>query len=190
MPQPWNSNASVDRVSVHASSTTTAPSRTNCTNARKLRISKTGSQGEKLLPSSVILQNNSACLTQCPVGHRLSADELPFPRANTALEDFAAILAMLAFFGFGAVLPFIWTGCLAAVCLCGSVPAMLFLALSVLDYFLPPGEVRLCCENICMTTASSGHSYQRARFARGYNMTLVMPHLLWCSTFCIILRLQ
>ena len=136
------------RVSVHASSTTTAPSRTNCTNARKLRISKTGSQGEKLLPSSVILQNNSACLTQCPVGHRLSADELPFPRANTALEDFAAILAMLAFFGFGAVLPFIWTGCLAAVCLCGSVPAMLFLALSVLDYFLPPGEVRLCCENI------------------------------------------
>jgi len=162
MPQPWNSNATVDRVSVHASSTTTAPSRSKCTNAREARINEAGPRGEKLLPSSVILQNNSACLTQCPVGHRLSADELPYPRSNTALEESAAILAMLAFFGFGAVLPFIWTGCLAAVFLYGSVPAMLFLALSVLDYFLPPGEVRLCCEDICITTASSGHLYQVA----------------------------
>ena len=130
-------------MSVCASSATDAALSSNDPDAGRPRIRRTVSRGQLLKPVSVALQNNSACLTQCPAGYKLRAEELPYPRANTAVEELAAVLAMLAFFGFAVLLPFIWAGCVAAVLARMSVPAMLFLALSGVDWYLPPGKVRV-----------------------------------------------
>ncbi len=51
------------------------------------------------------------------------------------------MLAMLVFFGFGTLVPFIFLGCMAAALAYRSIPAMLFLALTGLDCLLPPGKV-------------------------------------------------
>ena len=132
-----------DMVSVYASSATSAPSHGNDSKAMDV-ISRTAEFG-KILPKplSVTLQNNSACLTQCPAGYKLRAYELPYPRANTAWEELAAVLVMLAFFTFGLLLPFLVAGCVASALAYRNVPAMLFLAVTAFDCVLPPGKVRL-----------------------------------------------
>lgn len=126
--QPWSSSGTAGQVSVCASSAMGCTSGSNERDAGRLSVGAASSRERLRKPVSVTLQNSSACLTQCPAGHKLRADELPYPRANTALEELAAVLAMLAFFGFGAVVPFIFLGCVAAVLAYRSVPAMLFLA--------------------------------------------------------------
>ena len=92
---------------------------------------------------SVTLHNDSACLTQCPIGtgFKLRADQLPYPRANSPVEELAAIAALLAFFSWGLLLILLLPGCLAAALLHRSLPAMLFLAIITIDCLLPPGNV-------------------------------------------------
>ena len=130
-------------MSVCASSATDAALRSIGPDAGRPTIRAAISRGQLLKPVSVTLQNSSACLTQCPAGYKLRAEELPYPRANTAVEELAAVLVMLAFFGFGVLLPFIWAGCVASVLARMSIPAIMFLALSGIDFFLPPGKVRV-----------------------------------------------
>ena len=140
--QPWSSIGTAGQVSVCASSAVDCTSGGIGRHACRPSLGAATSQGTLLKPVSVTLQNSSACITQCPAGHKLRADELPYPRANTALEEAAAVLAMLLFFGFGTIVPFIFLGCVAAALAYRSIPAMLFLALIGLDCLLPPGKVR------------------------------------------------
>ena len=141
--QPWTSTGAAGGVFLCASSATDATSGSNDTNAERPLVKSAAPRGVLLKPICVTLQNSSACLTQCPAGYKPRADEVPYPRPNTALEELAAVMAMLAFFGLGALLPFILTGCMAAVLVHRSVPALLFLALTGCDCFLPPGKVGL-----------------------------------------------
>ena len=90
---------------------------------------------------SVTLQSNSCSLTQCPVGYSLHSDQVPYPRANTTLEESAAIAALLTAFTAGLLLPFVLLGCLAAVLQFRSMTALAFLAITILDCFLPAGKV-------------------------------------------------
>ena len=136
--QAWNPSIKLDRVSLHASSTACA---TVSIDGTTLTASRAASAAEELKSAS--LQNDSACLTQCPVGYKLNAKQLRYPRANTPVEKALAIAAMLAFFSVGALLPFLLAGCLAAALIYQSIPAMLFLAITALDCFLPPGKVNL-----------------------------------------------
>ena len=94
-----------------------------------------------LLPDSVTLHNDSASLIQSSNPRSLRADQLRYPRNNTALEEILAVTAMLVLFSAGMLLPFILSGCLLATTLCRSIPAMLFLAATALDCCLPAGKV-------------------------------------------------
>ena len=87
-----------------------------------------GCQRGVLLPDSVTLHNDSASLIQSSNPRSLRADQLRYPRKNTALEEILAVAAMLVLFSAGMLLPFILSGCLLATTLCRSIPAMLFLA--------------------------------------------------------------
>lgn len=152
--QPWTSSGRAGEVFVCASSAIETTSGSNDTNAERPFVRSATSQGALLKPISVTLQNSSACLTQCPAGYKLRANEVPYSRANTTLEEVAAVLAMLAFFGFGALLPFLLSGCMAAVLAFRSVPALLFLVLTGFDCFLPPGKVGLISERHASLLAS------------------------------------
>jgi hypothetical protein len=134
--QAWDPSTRLDRVFLHASSTGSA---TISTDSTAITARRAAFVADDL--KSVTLQNNSACLTQCPVGYKLNAEQLRYPRANTPVEKALAIAAMLAFFSVGALLPFLLAGCLAAALIYQSIPAMLVLAITALDWFLPPGKV-------------------------------------------------
>ena len=96
-----------------------------------------------VLPDSVRLHNDSASLSQLSSPQSLRADQLRYPRTNTALEEVLAVAAMLALFSAGMLLPWILLGCVLATTLCRNIPAMLFLAATALDCCLPAGKVTL-----------------------------------------------
>ena len=123
-----------------------------------------------LLPDSVTLHNDSASLIQSSNPQSLRADQLRYPRKNTALEEILAVAAMLLLFAGGMLLPFVLSGCLLATTLCSSIPAMLFLAATALDCCLPAGKVinfssfHASCCRACMQPVSHRHvSVSRTR---------------------------
>ena len=102
---------------------------------------KAGPMRETL--KSLTLLNNSTTYTQCPDGYNPKPEDIPYPRPNTVLEEALAVTVMLSMLTFAALMPFILGGCMAAVLLCRSIPAGVFLVAITLDgLLLPAGKVR------------------------------------------------
>ena len=139
--QPWDHSMRLNNVSLHASSTSKAVSCNGSADQVDHTARRAAAEAE--LVKSVTLHNDSACLTQCPIGtdFKLRADQLHYPRANLPMEEFTAIVAQLAFFSWGPLLILLLPGCLAAAILYRSLPAMLFLAIITIDCILHPGKV-------------------------------------------------